>query len=510
MSRRHRLPRIVLTAFFSLLVCALIIAGDCFDIIPGYLTFPSVRTSMWASTQSVLSHGRQVAGKQLSAGLVTLPTGTPLAASYDSHFSFPPVNRNRLNKAITVFQHTKGLGSDYSFEILDPTMHELVGKNITTPREPASTTKTITALAAAAVLNMNGTLDTRVYLTGASGSGSRGSGSRTGTLVLRGEGDMLLGAGKNDPSHVDGRAGLATLAAQTAIALRRRSISSVRLLVDDRFFGPVRMPPHMDPSDTVNGLFTPTSALAIDEGKEMGSGMSAMSPDSTWREYAKRPMDTVTPAAASFAQSLSHMGIRVTAGQKGDKRVPSSTHLNRSDQIAVVHSAPLWQVLRFALHLSDNTIAEEFGRLVALHEKQHNSPSGGVAAVMSVVRRLGVDTNGIHLADCSGLSDGTRLTVTALTQAQYLYLHTVNAGAAEALAVSGLPDTTLVERKRPTAGNGFIRAKTGSLETVTSLAGTVERTVGGYVIFAIVVNNPANRLAARQGIDQLVTALASL
>lgn len=505
MSRRHRVPRIVLTAFFSLLVCALIIAGDCFDIIPGYLTFPSVRTAVRALTQSVLSHGRQAAGKQSSADLVTLPTGTPFAASYDSHFSFPPVNRNRLTKAIIAFQHTKGLGSDYSFEILDPTAHEVVGKNITTPREPASTTKTITALAAAAVLNMNGTLDTRVYLTGTSGRGAR-----TGTLVLRGEGDMLLGAGKNDLSHVDGRAGLATLAAQTATALRRRSISSVRLLVDDRFFGPVRMPPHMDPSDTVDGLFTPTSALAIDEGKEMGSGMSAMSPDSTWREYAKRPMDTVTPAAASFAQSLSRMGIRVTAGQKGDKRVLSSTHLNRSDQIAVVHSAPLWQVLRFALHLSDNTIAEEFGRLVALHEKQHNSPSGGVAAVMSVIRRLGVDTNGIHLADCSGLSDGTRLTVTALTQAQYLYLHTVNAGAAEALAVSGLPDTTLVERKMPTAGNGFIRAKTGSLETVTSLAGTVERTAGGYVIFAIVVNNPANRLVARQGIDQLVTALASI
>jgi D-alanyl-D-alanine carboxypeptidase/D-alanyl-D-alanine-endopeptidase (penicillin-binding protein 4) len=490
--------RIVVSAGISLLVCALVIAGDCLDIIPGYLTLPPEQKA-----ERLAAH--TAASSDSNAGFVTVPTGSPLASSYGSGPSAPAIDRGKLKKAISDFTGIKGLGTDYSLKILDPEKHVLAQAHPDTPREPASTTKTVTALAAAAVLDMNSTLDTRVFLMSTHGSGKK----KTGTIVLRGQGDMLLGAGQNDPTHVDGRAGLATLAAQTASALRSRSISSVNLTVDDRFFGPARMPRQMNPNYVPNGLFTPTSSLAIDEGKEFPASVSG-NPDGTAREYAKRPLDVVTPAAATFAAALGRAGINVTAGNKGDARVSASTTVADKDQIAVVHSAPLWEVLRFALHLSDNTIAEEFGRLVAKHESAQNSPAGAVSAVMSVVKRLGVDLRGVHLADCSGLSDGTRLTVNALTQVQYLYLHQVNAAAAEGLAVSGLPDTTLAERRMPRAGNALIRAKTGSLDKVMSLAGTAERKNGGYVIFAVIVNNAQDKHGARVGIDNLVTALTDI
>lgn len=71
-------------------------------------------------------------------------------------------------------------------------------------REPASTMKTLTSLAAASVLDMGDTLPTQTFLLQAE--------QGTDTVVIKGNGDMLLGAGDSDPDHVNGRAGLLTLA----------------------------------------------------------------------------------------------------------------------------------------------------------------------------------------------------------------------------------------------------------------------------------------------------------
>ena len=55
---------------------------------------------------------------------------------------------------------------------------------------------------------MGSTLDTKTYLI-------QGDDNRK-TVVLQGEGDMLLSDGESDPSHINGHAGLGTLAQRTA------------------------------------------------------------------------------------------------------------------------------------------------------------------------------------------------------------------------------------------------------------------------------------------------------
>ncbi|MCB5520763.1 D-alanyl-D-alanine carboxypeptidase, partial [Erysipelatoclostridium ramosum] len=69
--------------------------------------------------------------------------------------------------------------------------------------------------------------------------------------------------------------------------------------------------------------------------------------------------------------------------------------------IAEVESAPLAMVMAFMLRHSDNTLAEEFGRLLALSTKQENSPAGATAAVRNELRTLGIDLTGLQMADCS-------------------------------------------------------------------------------------------------------------
>lgn len=60
--------------------------------------------------------------------------------------------------------------------------------------------KTLTAYAAAATLDMGSTLETQTYLEQREDGTSR--------LVLKGNGDMLLGVGESDSAHINGRAGL--------------------------------------------------------------------------------------------------------------------------------------------------------------------------------------------------------------------------------------------------------------------------------------------------------------
>lgn len=113
----------------------------------------------------------------------------------------------------------QGVGNDTSVIIEDAQGTVAAEHESNTPREPASTLKTLTALAASSTLNMASTLDTQVFLTQ--------SDDGTNTLTLKGNGDMLLSAGDSDANHTNGRAGLNTLAKATVAALAQRGITSV-------------------------------------------------------------------------------------------------------------------------------------------------------------------------------------------------------------------------------------------------------------------------------------------
>ena len=83
------------------------------------------------------------------------------------------------------------------------------------------------------------------------------------------------------------------------------------------------------------------------------------------------------------------------------------------------------------------------------------------------------------------------------------------APAAEGLSVAGLVGSA---RKRYTSDDvaGLLRVKTGSLDTVTSMAGTVSRTHGGALSFAVVINDPADYWTASNAISAFITKLAEL
>lgn len=460
---------VTVSVVVTLAVCVGYTIADVYDVAPGLLTAQSAPTRTYSAIPTPLAAGA-VAGK----------------ADRDV-----PIDEKKAEKLITALGESEGTGN-FSVAIAAADGTIAAERNLDTEREPASTTKTLTAFTAVHTLEMSGTLDTEVYLTHADTSP---------TIVLQGHGDMLLGEGQNDPSHINGRAGLATLAQNTAQSLRQRGIDQVALAVDDSLFGDDNTSTALEQNNDGNAMYTPLSSMAVDGGR-MRYGLTA-DPDA-FTDYPTLSRTTASDAAQTFRSLLTQQGITVT-----DSSDTSGTEA--SARIAKVSSAPLNEVMAFMLRHSDNTLAELFARLTALKLGLGNSMDADIQAVVQVLRANDIPTDGLHLTSCSGLAAGTRLRIPTLLAVQRSLVGLDDGGAAE---IEGLSVPGLTGTARNRAANddikGLARVKTGSLGGVRALAGNVSREHGGVLLFAVIVNDSSDELAANNAIDDFMAGLAKL
>ena len=460
---------VTVSVVVTLAVCVGYTIADVYDVAPGLLTAQSAPTRTYSAIPTPLAAGA-VAGK----------------ADRDV-----PIDEKKAEKLITALGESEGTGN-FSVAIAAADGTIAAERNLDTEREPASTTKTLTAFAAVHTLEMSGTLDTEVYLTHADTSP---------TIVLQGHGDMLLGEGQNDPSHINGRAGLATLAQNTAQSLRQRSIDQVALAVDDSLFGDDNTSTALEQNNDGDAMYTPLSSMAVDGGR-MRYGLTA-DPDA-FTDYPTLSRTTASDAAQTFRSLLTQQGITVT-----DSSDTSGTEA--SARIAKVSSAPLNEVMAFMLRHSDNTLAELFARLTALKLGLGNSMDADIQAVVQVLRANDIPTDGLHLTSCSGLAAGTRLRIPTLLAVQRSLVGLDDGGAAE---IEGLSVPGLTGTARNRAANddikGLARVKTGSLGGVRALLGNVSREHGGVLLFAVIVNDSSDELAANNAIDDFMAGLAKL
>lgn len=460
---------VTVSVVVTLAVCVGYTIADVYDVAPGLLTAQSAPTRTYSAIPTPLAAGA-VAGK----------------ADRDV-----PIDEKKAEKLITALGESEGTGN-FSVAIAAADGTIAAERNLDTEREPASTTKTLTAFAAVHTLEMSGTLDTEVYLTHADTSP---------TIVLQGHGDMLLGEGQNDPSHINGRAGLATLAQHTVQSLRQRGIDQVALAVDDSLFGDDNTSTALEQNNDGNAMYTPLSSMAVDGGR-MRYGLTA-DPDA-FTDYPTLSRTTASDAAQTFRSLLTQQGITVT-----DSSDTSGTEA--SARIAKVSSAPLNEVMAFMLRHSDNTLAELFARLTALKLGLGNSMDADIQAVVQVLRANDIPTDGLHLTSCSGLAAGTRLRIPTLLAVQRSLVGLDDGGAAE---IEGLSVPGLTGTARNRAANddikGLARVKTGSLGGVRALVGNVSREHGGVLLFAVIVNDSSDELAANNAIDDFMAGLAKL
>ncbi len=392
-----------------------------------------------------------------------VPERTPLLQAAASG----TVSSTALKRALAKALADKALGGRVSIAVVTPDGRTVLDQGGSRPVTPASTAKLATAVAALTVLDPDLRLRTKVV-----------RGPKPGEVVLVGGGDPTLG-GRFATAGYPGTARLAGLA---------KGLTGVtRVLVDDSLFTGPRLGPGWKPAYVTTGNVAPVSALEVDEGRTATKG--------------PRVQDPALEAGRQLA-ALLHVKAPVARG----------TAAAGAEQLAYVDSAPVRQLVEAMLTRSDNDLAEALGRQVAIAARQPASFAGAVAATHGALERLGV--SGLALRDSSGLSPLDAVQPLSVAQ----LLAKAAADPAYSPLLSGLPiagfDGTLGKRyrKAPTStAAGEVRAKTGTLNGVSALAGLVTTRTGGVLAFDVTADRAplGGTLATEAALDRIAAALAA-
>jgi serine-type D-Ala-D-Ala carboxypeptidase/endopeptidase (penicillin-binding protein 4) len=373
--------------------------------------------------------------------------------------------------------------------VVDVTTGQILLRQGAAAAQPASTLKLLTAAAALSVLGPEDQLKTRVV-----------SVPGSSRIVLVGDGDATLastsaaaaaqGVGPARPASIE------TLARSAADALKAAGRKSVRLTYDASLFSAPTTAASWPAAYVPSGVVSPVTALSVDAGRTApGANTRSINPPAA--------------AAAAFAHALEQEGVHVlgtpTPGQAPASAVP----------LASVSSPTISLLVERMLTESDNDLAEALAHRTAVGARQPGTFAGGAAATTEALKGLGLDVAGLHLVDGSGLSHTDEVPPRLLAQVLATAAGTKGTGLRPLL--SGLPVAgwtgTLADRfttPDTEEAAGVVRAKTGTLGTVSTLAGTAVDINGRVLAFAVLADNlpSGTTLQARDDLDEAAAAIA--
>lgn len=172
-------------------------------------------------------------------------------------------------------------------------------------------------------------------------------------------------------------------------------------------------------------------------------------------------------------------------------------------------SKPLSVILQDMNKFSNNFIAEQI--LKTLGAELGGLPGStqkGIAVLRKYFADLGIRDNNFYIVNGSGLTYDNRITPTQIIVLIRDMFHNGRAWIpfVESLSIAGV-DGTIRHRHRSPLLIGRMRAKTGTLANVSTLAGVLPSSNGEVMAFAIFVNN-ANASIGHTIQDQIVQAVA--
>jgi serine-type D-Ala-D-Ala carboxypeptidase/endopeptidase (penicillin-binding protein 4) len=225
----------------------------------------------------------------------------------------------------------------------------------------------------------------------------------------------------------------------------------------------------------------------------------------------RRVDDPQRYAAEVFRRALAGKGINLAA--KNPIKIGT---IPINAKLLVAHdSPPLSSVVRDMNKASDNYYAETVLKTLGAETRATPAPaswSDGVAAVQAYLAKLGLPPGTYRASNGSGLFSATEVSarqmVTVLRGAHEDYR--IGPDLLASLSVGGM-DGTLAKRWPTSAARGRVRAKTGTLAAVTTLAGYVGVDSARPLAFAILVNDipTGQKGPARAMADDMLEAIVA-
>ena len=358
---------------------------------------------------------------------------------------------------------------------------------------PASLTKLYSAASTAITLDPDARFMTKVkYL--------------DNNVYLVGGADPQLGTESN-PTQAD----LADLAKETAQKLKEFNVFEVNVFVDDSILGPLQRPTDWEENYFRSSEIHLISALNLDDPKAPGQA----------------PVDPSITTGQTFALYLIKNNIKVN-GLVFRKIVPEGAF-----DLSTQYSKSVSQIIEDTLIISNNQDAEIIARVASLVAENDPSTSAAMELVLKDVEMLGISSVDNVVTDASGLSRSNKISPSDFSELIYKSIknpEVVKANRGESSkfmvkpAIAITPDPWSVFTGLPTgyglgtmkkrfdengsAGRGVVRAKTGSLNRVITLAGTITTKDQVFLSFAVLVNRVEQPQNVREAIDNLLNKLA--
>lgn len=411
----------------------------------------------------------QVASAQGTVGQHTpTPTPPPATGPFD--------RRIARGLGLTMSQNPK-LAGGFSAVVVDAATGGLVwGNNPQVGRMPASTRKTMTAFVVLSSLRTDKQLVTQVFADPA----------HPELIVLRGDGDPSL-----SPQRLD------ELARQVAATAKAQNLPALTVRSDASMF----------PAPVAPEPGTPAALVATDlaQGWEPTylAGQVQLPRGLTMTDY--RGYEAEKATGEQFAKALKAAGV--TASYAGPGPVPAGAR-----EVGQTRSEPIGRMVAIMLSRSNNDYAEFLFRQAAIARGFPGTWQGALDNERDLLGAAGIDLSGLQVYDASGLSRADRIPPQVMAQVirQLWREPTLHAAAFAdaAMPVGGVSGTLrhwfLDANNRCALGQ--VRAKTGNLRDVLSLAGVAIGADKTDRIFVYLDNNAdAPRLDVRRALETMAT-----
>jgi D-alanyl-D-alanine carboxypeptidase/D-alanyl-D-alanine-endopeptidase (penicillin-binding protein 4) len=361
-----------------------------------------------------------------------------------------------------------------------------------------------------------------------------------GNLYLRGGGDPTLSL-----RFWQGESPMDALARQVAAAGIRQVKGAV--VADESAFETERIPHGWKTSYLMSAYAAPVSALSLNENvvwivarPENGRAVVELDPASTAipvtstvrltgggggrivarrtstgiqvsgtigsssapRRYSLVVQEPPLFAAGALAASLEKLGVSVHGG------VRTGTTPRGADDVASVQSLPLANMVSYMNRESINHFAELMYRNAARRNEEQASSGTALEALRGFLGKAGVHPSHIRVTDGSGLSEADSLTARSMVHL-LSYAHKADWGPVFHASMPVAGESELMRRRmRASPAQGNLHAKTGTTNSVVSLAGYVTALNGEVIAFAFIYNGN-DRSNARATMDRMGPTLAN-
>lgn len=171
-----------------------------------------------------------------------------------------------------------------------------------------------------------------------------------------------------------------------------------------------------------------------------------------------------------------------------------STKLNSKDVLITKISHSIQPAENEILKNSNNMISETVGKIAANKACGSGTDTNAIKLYNSYYEKLGLDYEHIRLVDSSGVSKNNLVDTDFITE--YLIKSKDNKTLAK-MAIPG--EGTLENRMIPMKED--LRAKTGTLSDISSIAGYLNSKNGNKYVFCIIINDPKSSESEKKNLE---------